>query len=47
MENMLGSVGKSVTDFAPISGKSVTDLGKSVTDFKEIVPEFGEICHQF
>ena len=38
MENMLGSVGKSVTDFAPISGKSVTDLGKSVTDFKEICP---------
>jgi len=35
---MLGSVGKPVTDFAPISGKSVTDLGKSVTDFKEICP---------
>ena len=33
-----GSVGKSVTDFAPISRKSVTDLGKSVTDFKEICP---------
>ena len=40
MENMLGSVGKSVTDFAPISGKSVTELGKSVTDL-------GEICHRF
>ena len=35
---MLGSVGKPVTDFAPISGKSVTDLGKFVTDFKEICP---------
>ena len=39
MENMLGSVGKSVTDFAPISGKSVTDLGKSATNFEEI-------CHR-
>ena len=38
MENMLGSVGKSVTDFAPISGESITDLGKSVTDFEEICP---------